>query len=175
MKSNTLNVEACAVIYFQKWIFLEFNVTTKHQKLKVHFKSSSFEIHSSNCGFKTGFFQTSIFKSYLLILISALLFLTGFISKFQKLVEKDQTHMKEFLFISENEFGVLILNVFGENILSGKMNKKTISLIGKMLKANVNAESFPTYQILTFEVSYVGSISRAKSFLQKNSKSTRQT
>ena len=83
--------------------------------------------------------------------------------------------MKEFLFISENEFGVLILNVFGENILSGKMNKKTISLIGKMLKANVNAESFPTYQILTFEVSYIGSISRAKSFLQKNSKSTRQT
>ena len=51
-------------------------------------KSTSFQIHSSKCSFKTAFFQTSIFKFYLLSPISALLLPTCSTLSFQKLVEK---------------------------------------------------------------------------------------
>ena len=58
-------------------------------------KSTSFQIHSSKCSFKTAFFQTSIFKFYLLSPISALLLPTCSTSSFQKLVEKVQNYIKE--------------------------------------------------------------------------------
>ena len=51
-------------------------------------KSTSFQIHSSKCSFKTAFFQTSIFKFYLLSPISALLLPTRSTLSFHKLVEK---------------------------------------------------------------------------------------
>ena len=59
------------------------------------FKSTSFQIHSSKCSFKTAFFQTSIFKFYLLSPISALLLPTCSTSSFQKLVEKVRNYIKE--------------------------------------------------------------------------------
>ena len=58
-------------------------------------KSTSFQIHSSKCSFKFAFFQTSIFKFYLLSPISALLLPTCSTSSFQKLVEKVRNYIKE--------------------------------------------------------------------------------
>ena len=50
---------------------------------------------ASKCSFKTAFFQTSIFKFYLLSPISALLLPTCSTSSFQILVEKVQNYTKE--------------------------------------------------------------------------------
>ena len=54
-----------------------------------------FEIHSSRCIFKTAFFQTLIFKFYLLSPISAILLPTCSTSSFQKLVERVRNYIKE--------------------------------------------------------------------------------
>ena len=80
----------------QKWSFPDLRVFIKPQRNEsLPFKSTSFQIHSSKCSFKSAFFQTSIFKFYLLGSISALLLLTCSTSSFQKLVEKVRNHIKE--------------------------------------------------------------------------------
>ena len=73
--------------------FVNLSPSTEPQRNESQpFKSTSFQIHSSKCSFKTAFFQTSIFKFYLLSPISALLLPPCSTSSFQKLVEKVQTH-----------------------------------------------------------------------------------
>ena len=98
-KLNTPNVDACAVEInstsksevFPTWAPLP---NPKEMKASLS-KSTSFQIHSSKCSFKTAFFQTSIFKFYLLSPISALLLPTCSTSSFQKLVEKVRNYIKE--------------------------------------------------------------------------------
>ena len=78
--------------HFQKWSFHDLSASTNPpKKMKASLsKSSSFQIHSSKCSFKTAFYQTSIFKFYLLSTISDLLLPTCSTSSFQKLVEKGE-------------------------------------------------------------------------------------
>ena len=95
-KINTPNVDACAVINStsKSEVFPTWAPLPNHKEMKASLsKSTSFQIHSSKCSFKTAFFQTSIFKFYLPI--SALLLPNCSTSSFQKLVEKVQNYVKE--------------------------------------------------------------------------------
>ena len=96
---NTPNVDVCDVINSLpkvKFSRLE-RLYQPPKKLKASLsKVASFKIHSSKGSFKTEFFQTSIFKFYLLSSIAALLLPTCSTSSFQKLVEKVQNYIKKF-------------------------------------------------------------------------------
>ena len=128
--------------------------TPKKMKASLS-KSTSFQIHSSKCSFKTAFFQTSIFKFYLLSPISALLLPTCSTSSFQKLVEKVRNYIKEVWLI----FKKWVWRVDFERFFFWKKKEvfcpvkwvktNAFSSIGKM-KADKTAKSFPTYRILVF-------------------------
>ena len=112
-------------------------------KIKLHYflQSSSFTTHSSKCSFKSAFFQTSIFKFYLLSSISALFLSNCSIPSYQKFVERFKTKQKNF-----NRFLKKVLcfvkwpkaNIFFDQIFR--------------IKADKTAKSFPTYRILAFKV-----------------------
>ena len=89
------NVDACAVykFHFQKWSFPDLSASTKPQrKWKLAFqKVQAFKFILQNAASKLRFFQTSIFKFYLL----SLLLKTCSTSSFQKLVEKVRNYIKE--------------------------------------------------------------------------------
>ena len=86
-------------------------------------KSTSFQIHSSKCNFKTAFFQTSIFKFYLLSPISALLLPTCSTSSFQKLVEKVRNYIKEVWLIFKKWVWRVDFERFFLSVLPRKMSK----------------------------------------------------
>ena len=100
--------------------------TPKEMKASLS-KSTSFQIHSSKCSFKTAFFQTSIFKFYLLSPISALLLPTCSTSSFQKLVEKVRNYIKEVWLIFKKWFWLVDFERFfffkkqKKSVLSRKM------------------------------------------------------
>ena len=104
-----------------------------------------------NAASKLHFFQTSIFKFYLLSPISALLLPTCSTSSFQKLVEKVQNYIKEVWLILKKWVWRVDFERFFFKVLCLVKWAKTnaFSSIGKM-KADKTAKSFPTYRILVF-------------------------
>ena len=85
--------------------------TPKKWKLAFQ-KVQAFKFILQNAALKLPFFQTSIFKFYLLSPMSASLLPTCSTSSFQKLVEKSKIICKKFDSFWNKQFGALILSIF---------------------------------------------------------------
>ena len=156
-KLNTPNVDACAVEInstsksevFPTWAPLP---NPKEMKASLS-KSTSFQIHSSKCSFKTAFvpnFNLQILSSKSNLRSS---FTNLFNFKFSKtcwkspkLYKRSLTHFQKMSLA--RWFWAFFFKVF---CLVKWAKTNAFSSIGKM-KADKTAKSFPTYRILNFEV-----------------------